>query len=151
MIKYIKGDLFSNKTDSLAHCVSADQKMGAGIAVEFKKRWSMEISNSFMAEFTFTGKIKVGSCVFTNLGLGFGKGIFNLVTKERYFNKPTLKTIKNSIKDMFKIARTRNIYTIAMPKIGCGLDKLKWKDVSEIIERYQKDINIVVYELMGNS
>ena len=34
------GDLFScPSTDSLAHCISADVKMGAGIAVQFRKRF----------------------------------------------------------------------------------------------------------------
>lgn len=33
----IEGDLFScSKDSSLAHCVAADMKMGAGIAVKFK-------------------------------------------------------------------------------------------------------------------
>lgn len=36
-LKDIEGDLFSAPKDvSLAHCVAADMKMGAGIAVKFK-------------------------------------------------------------------------------------------------------------------
>ena len=36
----VRGDLFSCPgTASLAHCVSADMRMGKGIAVEFKKRY----------------------------------------------------------------------------------------------------------------
>lgn len=39
-ITYVKGDLFAcPKTDSLAHCISEDCRMGAGIAVLFKKRF----------------------------------------------------------------------------------------------------------------
>lgn len=34
----IKGDLFSASA-SLAHCVSRDLKMGAGIAVQFRERF----------------------------------------------------------------------------------------------------------------
>ena len=36
----VRGDLFScPDTASLAHCVSADMRMGKGIAVEFKERY----------------------------------------------------------------------------------------------------------------
>ncbi|XP_040975785.1 ADP-ribose glycohydrolase OARD1 isoform X2 [Aquila chrysaetos chrysaetos] len=39
-IKCVKGDLFScPQTDSLAHCISEDCRMGAGIAVLFKKKF----------------------------------------------------------------------------------------------------------------
>ncbi|XP_042656236.1 ADP-ribose glycohydrolase OARD1 isoform X2 [Tyto alba] len=39
-IKCVKGDLFScPPTDSLAHCISEDCRMGAGIAVLFKKKF----------------------------------------------------------------------------------------------------------------
>ncbi|NXV73558.1 OARD1 deacetylase, partial [Atlantisia rogersi] len=39
-IKCVKGDLFScPKTDSLANCISEDCRMGAGIAVLFKKKF----------------------------------------------------------------------------------------------------------------
>uniref|UniRef100_A0A2R8NB07 O-acyl-ADP-ribose deacylase 1 n=1 Tax=Callithrix jacchus TaxID=9483 RepID=A0A2R8NB07_CALJA len=39
-ITYVKGDLFAcPKTDSLAHCISEDCRMDAGIAVLFKKKF----------------------------------------------------------------------------------------------------------------
>ncbi|XP_060045758.1 ADP-ribose glycohydrolase OARD1 isoform X5 [Erinaceus europaeus] len=39
-ITYVKGDLFAcPKTDSLAHCISEDCRMGAGIPVIFKKKF----------------------------------------------------------------------------------------------------------------
>ncbi|XP_075837062.1 ADP-ribose glycohydrolase OARD1 isoform X4 [Microtus pennsylvanicus] len=39
-ITYVKGDLFEcSRTDSLAHCISEDCRMGAGIAVLFKKKF----------------------------------------------------------------------------------------------------------------
>lgn len=39
-IKCVKGDLFScPSTDALAHCISEDCRMGAGIAVLFKKKF----------------------------------------------------------------------------------------------------------------
>lgn len=39
-LKYVSGDLFScPKDEALAHCISEDCRMGAGIAVMFKKKF----------------------------------------------------------------------------------------------------------------
>lgn len=40
MIRHVKGDLFScPDTESLAHCVSKDLRMGKGIATLFKSKF----------------------------------------------------------------------------------------------------------------
>ena len=39
---------------------------------------------------------------------------------------------------------TENITKIAMPKIGCGLDKLKWEDVSSAIKEIFADSQIEI-------
>lgn len=40
-LRHVKGDLFSCREDEvLAHCISEDCRMGAGIAVKFKKQFS---------------------------------------------------------------------------------------------------------------
>ena len=47
---------------------------------------------------------------------------------------------------MKHICKTHNIKKIAMPLIGCGLDRLEWYKVSEIIKRLfsNTDIEILV-------
>ena len=42
-IKHINGDLFkiAKETDYLAHCISKDYVLGAGIAVEFQRRFQL--------------------------------------------------------------------------------------------------------------
>lgn len=72
--------------------------------------------------------------------------MFNLITKERYFYKPTIITMKLALEKMKQICLESNIKKIAMPIIGCGLDKLKWEDVSEQIKNifFNTDIEILV-------
>lgn len=49
--KYIKGDIFKRKNCYYAHCISRDYALGAGIAVEFNKRYNMSnISNENLKE-----------------------------------------------------------------------------------------------------
>ena len=54
--------------------------------------------------------------------------------------------MKLSLEKMKQICLENNIKKIAMPIIGCGLDKLKWEDVSEQIKNifFNTDIEILV-------
>ena len=136
IIKEEKKDLFS--VDSkyyLVHCISADYKMGAGIALEFEKRF--HIKSSIKKDDL---KIEVGTTLFTN------NKIFNLITKEKYYNKPTYTTLRNALDGLKSICITRDIKYLAMPRIGCGLDKLYWNTVKIILEQvfYNTDIEILV-------
>lgn len=38
----------------------------------------------------------------------------------------------------------KNIYRIAMPKIGCGLDRLSWDKVEPMIKEIFKDLDIEI-------
>jgi len=139
MIEYIKGDLFSNKTDSLAHCISRDLKMGAGIAKAFNKKWGVAIRKHIQ----LNPELSKCECIVVPVR---DRLIYNLVTKKIYFQKPTLESMEASLREMFDIANdVENV--IAMPKIGCGLDRLKWKDVEKLIKKYQGNVRVKVYEL----
>lgn len=104
----------------LAHCISADFAMGKGIAVEFNKRYDMK------------NKLQHNYPEYINLWNDYNKSfdcilqdkVFNLITKEKYFHKPTYTTIYNSIISVKNLAIQNKIQKIAMPKIGCGLDRL---------------------------
>ena len=74
--------------------------------------------------------------------------VFNLVTKIRYYEKPTYQSMTDSLKRMRVICdglgEARNIHKIAMPTIGCGLDRLQWDRVSEIIKEVFKDSDLEI-------
>lgn len=67
--------------------------------------------------------------------------ILGLVTKERYYDKPTLDTMRIAIQELRKYLKRiwfcgnddDMLIEVMMPHIGCGLDKLRWDDVKEII------------------
>ena len=144
MIKYIKGDLFMSK-NSLAHCVSLDFKMGAGIAKEFAKRFP-HLRGYLLNEWI----LKIGHCAVVHQNpddMMDKRVVFNLITKDKFWQKPTLQIMEQAIKDMFYFCEYFNISNVSMPKIGCGLDNLNWKDVEVLIKKYQGDTNIEVYEL----
>ena len=45
--------------------------------------------------------------------------IFNLVTKERYFQKPTYESLQSSLNNLRKLCEKLDVRVLAMPKIGC--------------------------------
>lgn len=123
-------DLFTVSDDYyLAQCISADFGMGKGIAVEFNKRFNMK--NILQTKYTnyidiFHKEKLIGDCILEGR-------VFNLITKERYYDKPTYKSITVALERMKTICDKNNIHKIALPMIGCGLDKLVWSEVMSII------------------
>lgn len=85
---------------------------------------------------------------YTNERIGGGcilEGkVFNLITKERYFRKPTIITMRLALEKMKQICLENNIKKIAMPVIGCGLDRLNWNDVSEQIKSIFTDMHVEI-------
>ena len=132
----IYGDLFQvDKKYYLAHCISADFALGKGIAVEFNKRFDMKrkLHNQFLVNTDYPT-----CCMIDN--------VFNLVTKEKYWHKPTYQTLRGALVDMRKHIERYEIKYVAMPMIGSGLDRLEWLKVSEIIKDVFKnsDVEILV-------
>ncbi|WP_044642488.1 macro domain-containing protein [Risungbinella massiliensis] len=125
----------------LAHCISADAKMGAGIALEFRKKFQLDplqvLANIKLLE--------IGKCY------PMGR-TFNLVTKIRYWHKPTYSNLKEAILSMKNYCLERDLTYLAIPKLGCGLDRLKWQKVKGIIEEVFQDtqMEIVVCDWNGN-
>lgn len=121
-----KRDLFSAGSEyHFVHCISTDFGMGKGIVIEFNKRFDMK-NKLKQAYPNYLQTWANGDCIKE------GK-VFNLITKERYYGKPTLKTMENALIKMKEICLEENITKIAMPKIGCGLDQLNWIDVKQLL------------------
>lgn len=145
LLEMRKEDIFNYIGEEGAHfvqCISADFACGAGIAVDFNKYFDIKNQLLFHYKRIWKGK---GYCIKIPL-----IPVFNLVTKQYYYQKPTMNTMIQALLDFHsfytKERMTSDACTIYMPKIGCGLDKLKWMDIEEAIKEIFKDtdINIVV-------
>lgn len=71
------------------------------------------------------------------------------MTKSRYWQKPTYKSMSDALVAMRDICVERGINRIAMPVIGCGLDKLDWHRVSKLIKEIfvNTEVEIIVCKL----
>lgn len=140
MFKEEQGDLFDKEILSeyaLCHCISSDFALGAGIAKIFAK---MGVKKKLIEQYPKQWQGR-GYCLFTEVD---SVTAANLVTKERYFHKPALETLKQSLEDLREQTVSREIKKLAMPKIGCGLDKLRWEDVSGLLKEVFEDTDIEI-------
>ncbi|KAJ5079560.1 hypothetical protein M0811_14429 [Anaeramoeba ignava] len=129
----ITGDLFTS-TESLAHCVSADLSLSKGIATIFKKKFGgieeMRLQNPQVGDFCHLKQDD--------------RFIIALVTKQRYFHKPTYETLSSSLEKMKDFLIKNSVTRLSIPKIASGLDRLNWNTVSSIIKDIFKDTDIVI-------
>lgn len=147
IIKEVKKDLFTVPDDyTLVHCISADFKLGAGIAREFDKKFNCRKRlfdlNDGDNDVGYWDNGTHGYCIL--IGLCENPIILNLVTKRNYWDKPTLITIKNALSWMKKHCEMLDIHKVAMPRIGCGLDRQDWTEVKKLIEEVFDDADIEI-------
>lgn len=130
----IEGDLFALPDDYvLAHCISADAKMGKGIAAEFVRRFDLEPLKKRAAG----EPLKIGAC--------YREGrVMNLVTKAKYFNKPTYGSLTQAVRSLREACESEAAAKLAMPRIGSGLDRLRWEKVREIVKKEFADTEIEI-------
>lgn len=136
-LTYRKGDLFQTPREYyLAHCISADFALGAGIAKQFDRVYNMrfKLNNRYG---NTPQKERIGQAYLV-------ENVFNLVTKEWYYNKPTYETLTKCFEEMRAVIIQLNITKLAIPKIGCGLDRLQWSVVEQIIKGVFTDLDIEI-------
>ena len=114
----------------IAHCISADFALGAGIAKEIDKRFNTRAKLFYKFpdgfEYYLDENNTNGECILTDR-------VLNLVTKRKYYDKPTYKSMDQALTMMREVCIHNNITKVAMPTIGCGLDRLSWNRVRDII------------------
>ena len=127
-------DLFSvDKKYTLAHCISQDTNMGAGIAKIFRDKAPK------LPEIIRMQRPRIGDAIYF---MGEGMTVFNLITKEKYWQKPTYDSLRCSLQTMRNLISMSYVPFLAMPKIGCGLDRLEWDKVEVIIKEVFADMDI---------
>ena len=138
-------DLFSVPKDySLVHCISADFALGAGIAKEFTKRG---VKNELLRRYGIyaDSSVWVGKALETHATDWNWE--YNLVTKEHYWGKPNYVTLEMCLKNLRDVYVNHNeqlVPKLAMPWLGCGLDKLeRWK-VEVLIKDVFKNCDVEI-------
>ena len=118
----------------LAHCISADFALGAGIAKTFDSVYNMRFKLfKHYPDYEYCG----GEALLID-------NVFNLVTKQKYWHKPTYDNVREALEFMKEQMEFCDMTKLAMPKIASGLDRLEWSKVYEIICEVFEDTNIEI-------
>lgn len=128
VLREVYGDLMASP-DSLCHCVSECMAMGAGIAVLFKQGFGRV--DELKAQNVKTGGVAILDV--TAKDATQPRIAYYLVTKPRFFHKPTYGTLSSSMAAMFTHMASVGITKLSMPELGCGLDGLEWPKVRAMV------------------
>ena len=140
IINVEKKDLFSVPHGYyLAHAISADFTLGAGIAKEFDSVYNMRFKLfKNYPDYKYGG----GDALLID-------DTFNLVTKNKRWDKPTYDSLRGALEMMREQLEFLNATKLAMPWVCCGLDGLDKDIVYDIIYEVfeDTDVDIVICEL----
>ena len=137
MITYKVGDILKCH-GNIAHCVSKDLRMSAGLARKMKSRFGGVGEMKKL-------KRRVGDIAVIRRN---GRSIIGLITKERFWGKPSYTSIEHSLIKLRSYLTDVNQSSVAMPMIGCGLDGKDWNIVENLIENiFDGNFNVTIYKL----
>ena len=141
ILKKIDGNLFDATDTCFVQCISADFGMAAGIAVQFNANFDMKkrLLKAYKGNALNIWKKKQGFIVGTR-----SVPVINLVTKERYWHKPTYEHLRNALLELKAYCTEHDIKDLSMPLIGCGLDGLSWPTVEDMLQDTFENMDITI-------
>ena len=104
-----QGDLL-DFPDSIANCISADFKLGAGLAKQIKEKFPSY----------FPTKKEYKQQVLHGQYLGRVKFVFHLIVKPRYFHKPTYRSLRKALLALHDQLSFYRIEKLGIPHLSCG-------------------------------
>lgn len=159
IFKEIDGNLFDYEDKgALMQCISADLKMGQGIALQFVRRFPQlrdeiikiinDTGKDIVYNTEYSVKITPKSVTCSNIKDDItGKmcpAIINLITKKYYYNKPTQLSLEKSLLMAKNQCIDKGINDVYMPRIACGLDRMSWVYISKLIQQVFYDTEICI-------
>lgn len=133
MIEYKKGDLLASDTEAIVNTVNCVGVMGRGIALQFKKRFPENFK--FYENACKLGDVEPGKMLVYQIeSLCNPKYIINFPTKRHWRGASRVEDIKAGLADLVNIIESKNITSVSVPPLGCGLGGLDWNEVKTYIE-----------------
>ena len=143
-VRFVRGDIFQSGADVLVNPVNCVGVMGAGLALEFRKRFP-GLYEDYRAACQ-RGMIAPGEVV--RWGSDTKPDIVLFPVKVHWKRPSRLPWIGAGLRSLRKLILEDQITSIAVPALGCGLDGLNWDDVKPLIDIHLGDLDadVLVYE-----
>jgi len=134
MIEITKGDILKANAEALVNTVNCVGVMGRGIALQFRKAFPRNYKSYESA--CKRQEVQPGRMfVYDSGSMVNPRYIINFPTKRDWRSKSKMEDIDAGLVALVEEIRARNIRSIAIPPLGCGLGGLKWQDVLPRIQR----------------
>ena len=151
MIELIQGDILHADVEALVNTVNCVGVMGRGIALQFKKVFPENFKR--YKAICDKKELQPGKMFIYDLNqLHNPRYVVNFPTKRHWKGKSRMKDIEAGLQALVEEVRKRNIHSIAIPPLGCGLGGLCWENVrTRIEEAFQDmdDVQVLLYDPKG--
>ena len=139
MIRYVKGNIFDSKMETIVNPVNCIGVMGKGLALEFRKRYPalfLSYKSACARKLISPGKVYVSNQQ--------DKKVLLFPTKEHWKYPSKNEYIDSGLGYFSKNYKALKITSCAFPRIGCGLGGLEWEKVKALIEKHLGDLDIEI-------
>lgn len=147
MINLKIGNILSERTDVLVNTVNCVGVMGRGVALEFKNHFPKNYTDYKTA--CNNKQVKPGKIFVHATGELCPRFIFNFPTKRHWRGKSKIEDIEAGMASLVYELKDRNVSSIALTALGCGLGGLDWNEVLSTIKRHFEELpnlDVVIYE-----
>ena len=140
------------RSDVLVCPVNCVGVMGKGLAKAIKELypWSVEVYKKSCEDGILTPGNIIPAYPNTTLPGTDIKNpiILHAATKNHWKNKSQIDWVEACLREISKFMAQSQTNSIAIPKIGCGLGGLSWKDVEPLFESVfsDEDFEVIVFD-----
>ncbi|HCO95175.1 MAG TPA: Appr-1-p processing protein [Phycisphaerales bacterium] len=151
MLELTRGDILKADAEALVNTVNCVGVMGRGIALQFRKAFP----ENFKAYKSACDKKKFhpGMMLVCDMNrFENPKYVVNFPTKRHWKGKSKIEDIESGLEALVKEVAKREIRSIAIPPLGCGLGGLSWNQVKPMIQKAfdaLSDVHVLLYEPAG--
>lgn len=137
--QYCIGDIFSENADCYVNAVNCIGVMGAGIALDFRKRFPKAYKEYKSLCEQKSLDLFSGGSLHTDYHATVNNGntcyIYQFPTMYNPGERSKLETIKYGAEDLVETLLIHDdIKTISIPPLGCGIGRLNKQDVEKILK-----------------
>jgi O-acetyl-ADP-ribose deacetylase (regulator of RNase III) len=136
------GNLLDADVDALVNSVNTVGVMGKGVALQFRRAFPANY-RAYVAACR-RGEVELGKMFVWETGRMRPRLIINFPTKAHWRAKSRLDAIEKGLADLRRVLIQRDVESVALPPLGCGLGGLRWGDVRPRIEAALGDLPIPV-------
>jgi len=148
VIQPTQGNILNADVEALVNTVNTVGIMGRGIALQFRKAFPENFKAYVLA--CQAQQVQLGKMFVHDLGRLYNpRFIINFPTKSHWKNNSRIEDIQTGLFDLINVLQQRQIRSIAIPPLGCGLGGLNWAEVRPLIlAAFQSlpQVNVLLFE-----